>query len=297
MGATVKKIRATNLADVTPVKLKSHPNINEAWLQETIAESPKMLGLGDLELIQRERRQPQGGRLDLLLADSDGGSRYEVELQLGTTDESHIIRCIEYWDVERRRYPAYEHTAVLVAEDVTSRFLNVMSLFAGNIPLIVLQLSAFEVEGKLALTFIKVLDQATLREDDESERDLEVRDRSYWVKSASEGTVKVAEDCLGILNEHSAQQFGINHCKNYLGLTDGTKTTRFVFFKPKKNFTNVVAKVGDVDQWIERFEENSVPARRSRKSGKIVVTLTKDRLQDHRGLISDFFAAVVKLNE
>jgi hypothetical protein len=32
---------------------------------------------------------------------------------LGATDESHIIRCIEYWDIERRRYPAYEHCAVL----------------------------------------------------------------------------------------------------------------------------------------------------------------------------------------
>ena len=30
-------------------------------------------------------------------------------------DESHIIRTIEYWDIERRRYPQYEHVAVIVA--------------------------------------------------------------------------------------------------------------------------------------------------------------------------------------
>src|SRR3989442_11609419 len=41
---------------------------------------------------------------------------------------SHIIRTIEYWDNERRRYPAYEHIAVLVAEQVTARFLNVIGL-------------------------------------------------------------------------------------------------------------------------------------------------------------------------
>ena len=40
--------------------------------------------------------------------------RYEVELRLGATDEFHIIRCIEYWDIELRRYPSYEHIAVLV---------------------------------------------------------------------------------------------------------------------------------------------------------------------------------------
>ena len=31
---------------------------------------------------------------------------------------------IEYWDIERRRYPQYEHSAVLIAEDVTTRFLH-----------------------------------------------------------------------------------------------------------------------------------------------------------------------------
>jgi hypothetical protein len=34
--------------------------------------------------------------LDLLLADQDLTTRYEVEIQLGATDASHIIRTIEY---------------------------------------------------------------------------------------------------------------------------------------------------------------------------------------------------------
>lgn len=58
----------------------------------------------------------------------DTNGRYEVEVQLGSTDESHIIRTIEYWDIERKRYPQYDHTAVIVAEDITSRCLNVISL-------------------------------------------------------------------------------------------------------------------------------------------------------------------------
>ena len=59
-----------------------------------IAENPSILGLGDLELHDRERRQTSGSRLDLLLQNDD--QRYEVRLQLGATDESHIIRTIEY---------------------------------------------------------------------------------------------------------------------------------------------------------------------------------------------------------
>src|SRR4029077_20223000 len=88
--------------------------------------------------------------------------RYEVELQLGSTDESHIIRTIEYWDVERKRYPQYEHTAVIVAEDITSRFLNVIQLFNGNIPLVALKMTAFKINDEIALTFVKVLDEVTL---------------------------------------------------------------------------------------------------------------------------------------
>jgi hypothetical protein len=58
-----------------------------------------LLGLGDLVFKDAERRQPRAGRLDLLLSDPETHTRYEVEIQLGATDEAHIIRTIEYWDL------------------------------------------------------------------------------------------------------------------------------------------------------------------------------------------------------
>src|ERR1035437_5569687 len=122
----------------TPIKtlsLKSHPELNEKWVQQVIAEDPKILCLGDLSLAGIEKTQPTGGRLDLLLRNESGTTRYEVELQLGATDETHIIRTIEYWDIERRRYPNINHIAVIIAENVTARFLNVISLFNGHIPI------------------------------------------------------------------------------------------------------------------------------------------------------------------
>src|SRR4051794_14763220 len=95
------------------LSLKAHSELNEKWVQDLIGKDPSILGLGeDLELRQKERIQPRAGRLDLLLQDADG-LRYEVELQLGSTDETHIIRTIEYWDIERKRYPQYDHCAVI----------------------------------------------------------------------------------------------------------------------------------------------------------------------------------------
>jgi hypothetical protein len=107
-----------------PVDLKTHPDLNERWVQARIVDNPSLLGLGDLDVKDQERRQPHAGRLDLLLQDPESNLRYELELQLGPTDETHIIRTIEYWDIERRRYPQYEHCAVIVAESITSRFLT-----------------------------------------------------------------------------------------------------------------------------------------------------------------------------
>src|SRR3989454_4470050 len=139
------------------ILLRTHPQLDEKWVHSRIAEDPGLLGLGEVVLRDKERPQPNAGRLDLLLQDAESTHRYEVEVQLGATDETHIIRTIEYWDIERKRYPQYDHTAVIVAEDITGRFLNVISLFNGAIPLVAIKASAYQVgPGGILLTFTKV---------------------------------------------------------------------------------------------------------------------------------------------
>ena len=130
-----------NFAPVKTINLKSHPEISEAWVQQVLFENPTLLGLGSsVKARDKERRQVAGGRLDLLLEDEDADVRYEVEIQLGATDETHLIRTLEYWDIERKRYPGCDHVAVIVAEEITSRFYNVISLFNSAIPLIALKI-------------------------------------------------------------------------------------------------------------------------------------------------------------
>src|SRR2546430_4127076 len=140
------------------INLRSHPELSEKWVQQRIAEDPTLLGLGELVLKDKERIQPRAGRLDLLFQDVESTRRYEVEVQLGKSDEAHIIRTIEYWDVERKRYPQYDHTAVIVAEDITSRFLNVISMFNGAIPLVAIQMQALKLGDQVMLVFVTVLD-------------------------------------------------------------------------------------------------------------------------------------------
>jgi hypothetical protein len=146
---------------VKGVKLsfKNHPRFDEAWIRDRVARDPSLLGLGLTRLLAVERIQPGAGRMDLLLESADGTRRYVVELMLGRVDEGHIVRCIEYWDYERRRCPRVEHVAVLAAEDMTSRFLNVLTLIRQVVPVIALQMEGIQVGQQVLLNFVRILNE------------------------------------------------------------------------------------------------------------------------------------------
>ncbi len=156
---------------------------DEAWLQNSICDNPQKLGLGDLHLVAKEKIISSGGRLDILLQDSSEEKMYEVEVQLGETDPSHIIRTIEYWDLIRKKYPLRQHYGVLIAETITKRFFNVIGLLSNSIPIIAIQCQIVEIEEKKALIFTKVLDAYEEPVDLQSESNENVSE-SYWEKIA-----------------------------------------------------------------------------------------------------------------
>jgi hypothetical protein len=94
-----------SLKKALPTRLRSL-GFTEVWLQDQIDNDPSLLGLGELHVLKREKIQPSGGRIDFVMGDAASETRYEIEIMLGAVDESHIIRTIEYWDVERQRYPS-----------------------------------------------------------------------------------------------------------------------------------------------------------------------------------------------
>jgi len=235
------------------VSIKNHQELNERWVQDRIAEDPSILGLGDLVLKDRERFQPRAGRLDLLLQDIDSNRRYEVEIQLGATDESHIIRTIEYWDIERKRYPQYDHTAVIIAEDITSRFLNVISLFNGMIPLIAIQMKALRAGDKIGLIFTTVIDQLTLGFTDEDEEGQEPTDRTYWENRGSKKTVAMADQLLEIAKKHDPD-LELKYNKFYIGLAKKGLPNNFVVFRPKKGFIRFEPRLKNTTETQGRLE-------------------------------------------
>lgn len=276
------------------INLKGHPELDERWVSERIQEDPSILGLGDLILKDVERIQPKAGRLDLLLVDSDD-RRYEVELMLGGVDESHIIRTIEYWDIERKRYPQYDHCAVLVAEHVTGRFLNVISLFNSAIPIIAIQMKALQVGNNLVLHFARVLDEV---ERGEEEEDIEgaSADRKYWEQKGSKLSLTIADSCVEIL-QNIDSSISLTYKKPYVGLSTGGISTNFVIFRPKKKFLNVEARTADRDEWVKKIEDAGLTVLEGgsqRRVKRARFQLSAEEVEKHRELLRELFQDAYK---
>ena len=267
--------------------IKDNPELDEQWVQERISDDPTILGLGELVLKDKERIQPRAGRLDLLLQDPETYRRYEVEVQLGQTDESHIIRVIEYWDIERKRYPQYDHCAVIVAEDITSRFLNVISLFNGFIPLIAIQMRALQIDGQVALMFTKVLDEMPLGLVEEDEEVQETTDRTYWENRATKETVALADEVLQIIKTFD-EEFELKYNKYYIGLAKNGRANNFTIFRPRKSSLRLEYRLERSDELEQRLDEAGLDMMDySRRSGRYRVRLTKPEIEEHRELITD----------
>lgn len=271
---------------IKPVKLRDVEK-DERWLQERISEDPSILGLGDLVVLQKEKVQSSGGRIDFLMYEPEEQTRYEVEVMLGTLDESHIIRTIEYWDIERRRYPNYEHRAVIVAEDITNRFFNVISILNRSVPIIALQLNAFVIENKLVLNFVKILDLA--QEEDPNEEEVsEQTDRKYWDNRANKQSMKVMDTIVSELSNANSK-VRLTYNKSHIAI--GTVGKNFAWFHPRKAsrlHLKILTGSESQESTVAQLEQIGIEsAARGKKS--IVIVITEDELMNNLEKIISIF--------
>ena len=285
------------------LSLRNHPEFSEKWVQDLICSDPSILGLGEVELVAAEKLLPRAGRLDLILHDDQLNRRYEVELMLGATDPSHIIRCIEYWDVERRRYPAYDHVALLVVEDITSRFLNVMALLAGSIPMMALQMTALKVDDKIVLHFARVLDQTTLRSDDEYELGERAgggaadTDRAWWEQRSKSSLLAICDEILQMVTEITGQPHRMRYRKKVIDLVAERDDNRRIWCQPKKTMVHVGAYLAQPEAWVKRFEDAGLPATLRRGNKAARTTLTPDEFKEQKPLLREFIQDATVIQE
>ena len=228
---------------------------NEYWLQEQIYNNPELIGLGELEAVAKEKRQSSGGKLDILLKNPEDDTMYEVEVMLGATDESHIIRTIEYWDNEKRKWPQRQHYAVLIAETITRRFFNVIQLLSHSIPIIAIQVNLVELNGHRALHFSKILD--TYEEIDDGTNDNEIYDEIYWKKKAP-WTIEAAKTLYEIVKDMFDEPT-IRFVKHYISINIEGKSY-FWFHKrsSKKSLINFRISDNDIEEVKQLLDNNNI---------------------------------------
>jgi len=279
-----------NLHKAQKVKLSDH--FDELWLQNQIEADPTILGLGDVVVLRRERRQSSGGRLDFLLHDPETETLYEVEMQLGATDETHIIRTIEYWDIEKRKNPSKEHRAVIAAESITNRFFNVIYLLNRAIPIIALQLDVLKVQDDLVLHFTKVLDTYEPPEDAIALGG-EAVDRPYWEGRANPKSVAAA-DAIIDLCRRSYPDLRVTYNKSHIAV--GTQRQNFCWLHPRKKQIHCHGSFyaeESTDKARAILEQAGVPFTEG-EQGDLRFTLATKDIEDKREALKQAFALAIK---
>jgi hypothetical protein len=276
MSLSYHKAKPVSLAEV---------GYDERWQQERILEDPTILGLGDVSIVQRERKQTSGGRIDFLLSDPETNTMYEVEIMLGRLDESHIIRTIEYWDVERRRWPNRDHKAVIVAEEITNRFFNVIGLFNRAIPMIAVQLNASQVEDKIILNFTRVLD--VYEQTEEEGEEAEPTDREWWERRSNRQSFSIVDQCATLLsnNGHTPR---MTYNKHHIAM--GGPRQNFCWFHPRKaqSHCHLHLKTGEANLSgvTSKIEEVGISVAPHRKD-IIRVIITPHEMKEHEAVIRE----------
>lgn len=203
---------------------------DEHWLQDVIYENPEKLGLGNLVTLRKEKSQSNGGRLDILLKDPVDNTMYEIEVMLGDTDPSHIIRSIEYWDNEKRRYPQRQHFAVLIAESFERRYFNVIQLLSLTVPMIAIQADLLEVGDEKILNFTKILDVYVEQEEEEEVKQVT---ETTWSEKA-EWTLQTAKKHLEVLLEKD-NNIELKYTQSYISIVVNGKNSYWYDKRTKPN--------------------------------------------------------------
>jgi len=235
------------------ISMKTSAEFSEKWIQDQIADDPGIIGLGELSLISREVALPGGGRVDLILGDEDSSLRYEVEIQLGRTDPSHIIRALEYWDIEKKRNPDYDHIAVLIAEEITARFYNVISLFNGAVPIIALQMKCVKIDDKVTVVFSKILDLMAFNIKGRNE--LPILNIDYWKEKSGNEVLSLINNLLASVNKipDINDEASLEYRKNDIRMMHSGQPIAYCFPYKGKKYVRVAVKLSrstDMDKFL-----------------------------------------------
>jgi hypothetical protein len=168
-----------------------------------------------------------------------------------------------------------------------------MALLAGSIPLIAIQAVALRIDDKIALHFVHVLNQTTLRSGDVHELGSGSRsgtspttDLSYW-----QG--KVSADVLARCNAVLGESYKLVYHKVVIDVANSAGGETPVWINPQKTLMRLGAYVADPENWAKRFNDLGQLATLRRGNKAVAVSFKPSEFDSQRELISEFLQAAL----
>ena len=157
------------------------------------------------------------------------------------SDPSHIIRAIEYWQIEKRNNPDYKHIAVIIAERITSRYFHVLATISQSIPLIAIQMNALKFEDHIAVAFTTILNIPQAVNAIDVQRVNTPADRAYWEQKApqSMGVVDSIFELMRQMYPDVAFKYNQSYIKPTLAGLAGT----FMTMRPRKSSVRLTLRI------------------------------------------------------
>ncbi len=170
---------------------------------------------------------------------------------------------------------------MIVAEEITNRFFNVIGLLNKAIPIVALQLNAFLMGDKLCLNFVRVLDVM-----EEGEDEGEQVDRKYWETRGSKKSLDLMDGIIALVPKE-AGEIRVKYNRHHVAL--GTSGTNFCWFHPRKgghiHFHIKPGKEGR-ERLIPIFEEKGVECGPN-KADEMRAVLTMKEFEDNKEIIRE----------
>ena len=109
--------------------------------------------------------------------------------------------------------------------------------------------------------------------------------------SETRGKGELRQTRLAQTNENAEPKQQLDFNKHYIGLSDGTHSKNFIYFRPRKKWIQVVIP----NEWTEglatRFEDAGIDA--DQKDDRLRFTLSPAQLKKHRELVAAVIHEVV----
>ena len=174
---------------------------------------------------------------------------------------------------------------MLVAEEITGRFLNVISLFNGAIPLVAIQLQALKLDGGVTLVFTTVVDELARGPVDEDEEVQEVADRGYWECRGSKATLATL-DALAALVHELDPELELKYNKFYVGLAKDGQPHNFVLFRPRKTALLLTVRLKPSPEVQAKVEESGLEwLDYDKREGGYRIRLSGDDVNKHADML------------